>query len=365
MKEVALALAHFCDRNIRDFVPQNPRMRERYDGFGKVHLRCVQALLAREADIRPDRMFTRDFERRLAWRYFDAYTNRRSRGMSVEKIAAMLEEDARTFLQLATCVLSHDEGRDLLKLERCADLLRHYSEPEKAYALLLAVAQQLPDDCREALQNAPGYKLIVQWGATQFLRDFWLSLQREYGITHTAIKGQAAQNLAQSLGEAETYSRQQKESYEERIADLEERLALAYEKSAVDLARRLQDRPSPLLPQIEALYALLQQKFFAQENLPSELMSTLIVLEDLLQALQEIGISRYPNEEHLTITRQELREYSYAKGSPFTGDSEQKRVRCIRPGWKACGQVISAAVVEEETEPVIVQPQPPVEGEKQ
>ena len=347
MKDVAMVLARFCDRNVRDFVPQSDRMREKYEGLGEIHRRCLQILLDSSKQATWEQSFGRDFERRLARFYFESWSGRWTRTLNLDRIAKLIEADLRLFGQLAPQTLNDSPNRDLLKLEQMADLLKHYNDPVKAHAFLLAVCQALPVEGRAILEQSSGYQQIVRWGATQFLKDFWFLLQKAHGITHTAIKGQAAQNLAQSLGEAETQSRQQKESYEDRIAELEEKLAQAYEKSAVELAKRLQERPSPLLPQIAALCRLLQARFEQQGTLPDETMNALIVMEDLLQALEEIGIVRYPNDETLVLTQEQLRDYSYLKGQPFKDASEQKLVRCVRPGWKACGQVISAAAVEE------------------
>ena len=343
----------FCDAKYQIFAPEF-RGRRNQEGYekatkGTFHQKCVNILFEDPIPLIKD-IFSKK-EQRYAWEFFRAYTGRKS--IDFVKMKKQLMQDSEDFIKMAIDIMPYSKNRDLIKLQQMASLIHHYKKAEKAYALIVALQKMLPIEFSRLLKASDGYSKILSWGATPNLEKFWYIFQKHFEITYTAIRGQAAENLAQELDYAEIQSQEQQKFLKNRIEELEQKLETtqknAYEQSIQKMAETMQNRPSPILHQTFSLYNQLQKDLDESGVLDPREMRMLISLEEILQVWEEMGICSYPKnlEKNFEIRSSELNEYNYQEGSPFQDEEDVKMVRCFVPGWKACGKVISSAVVKE------------------
>jgi len=209
----------------------------------------------------------------------------------------------------------------------------------------------------DLISSSQGYRELIYWGATRFLDNFGLKLQRHFRITHTALKDQAAQNLVQELGSRENQLKQEIERLQEENEQLKENQKelrdRAFQEALCQIAQKLQNRPQPVLNQIFSYLRILQNLSESQEGELSlssrEALGVLITFEELINTLKDLNIEYYPKkiEETFYLKQDQLGEYNYIEGSPFQGNEDTKKVRCTTPGWCVGKEIITPACVKE------------------
>ncbi len=137
--------------------------------------------------------------------------------------------------------------------------------------------------------------------------------------------------------------------------ELSEIRSQALQSAVCQLVTTLQKQDQPVLDQIMLLYQRLNKMSESNSELslsPSDSLGILIALENLLQALNSLNVTRYPAQEDqvFELQSEQLSAYAYVEGSAFANSEDKKVVRCIHPGWRVGEEVITPARVKEVTE---------------
>ncbi len=357
--------AEFCDQHVRDFTPRSPEKRAQALDDSRLHRRCADLLVkGHEAPlgtvVQTEFADEREKERALTFLRSCLEDRWRPRGgrplqQSSSVVSERLRADAN---RLADCLeRGLGQQRDLVALDALADILQRYQGSRSTYLMLCALNAVLPEPGKGILERSNGFANLLAWGATPFLRDFWFRFQRQMGATRVAIKTEAAQNLARELSETEDSLSLELERIRARLAAVEAELVKSREDSqaaaVLALGTRLQDRPNPVLDQLVETLARLRARAETDGfGLAGDLLSALIIMEEILEGLQSLGLRHFPQNlaEPLVITEADLSRFHYVGGTPFRASGDSRRVRCLKPGWEVAGRVITPARVVE-TEP--------------
>jgi len=354
--------AEFCDRHVRDFVPRSPGKRAQALEVSRLHRRCADLLV--QGHEQPlgtvvQAEFADEREREGALAFLRACLDDRWRprsGRPLEQPSSVVSERLRADAIRLADGLERGLGqqRDLVALDDLADILQRYQGSRSTYLMLCALHAVLPEPGKGILERSSGFTDLLAWGATPFLRDFWFRFQRQMGATRVAIKTEAAQNLARELSETEDSLSLELERVRARLAAVEGELVRSQEESQavaiLALGLRLQDRPNPVLDQLVETLARLRARAETDGfGLTGDLLSALIIMEEILEGLQSLGLRHFPQDlaQTLVITDADLSRFHYAGGTPFRTSGEARRVRCLKPGWEVAGRVITPARVEE------------------
>lgn len=351
--------AKFCDENWRYLTPRAWQDRRARSNWEVLEKKCSEMIFSsppetwREllAHFRPQR------DRRIV-EDFISYARGRKASKSAEsprQLQLQVKADVEKFADYALLAFNRvATDRDLMKLNAMADLGSEYQGSSRVYLFLVGLATFLEPEPLKIVTESHGFQMLLRCGPTKFLSEFWISLQRRFRITRVALKSEAAENLAREFSETETNLREQLEEAQATISEQEQLIEKltqeANEEAVYQLGRTLQGQPSPVLDELFTLHRnLLIQEAEAQEPLDGLALNVLIVIENLLKGLTALGIESYPAklEEPLTLTAQELTEYSYVAGTPFENDGSAKSVDCIKPGWRIKGRIITPARVQE------------------
>jgi len=233
-----------------------------------------------------------------------------------------------------------DAHRDLLLLNEAVRLFNRYNNPEKTYLFLYLLADRVPE-----LREVLAYRKLLQAGASGALRRFFMDLRVECRLTTRHLTDDAAQKLAQELGETEAALRMRIEELEWQLEDsqrqLDEMRAGALQDGLFRLSRALQSRAVPVLDQLVQVLARLREL----EAPDPDQLRVLIALEEWAGALEELGLRRFPPDEGtFELTESELADYQYVSGRPFEGQ-QARRVRAVAPGWKVGNRLVAPARV--------------------
>ncbi len=354
--------AEFCDRHSRDFIPRSSGKRAQAQEDSRLHRRCADLLVHGDEEplgVALHRAFPDEQERPRALAFLRACLEDRWRprgGRPLEQASSVVSTRLRGDATRLADFLERGLGeqRDLVALDALADIFQRYQGSRSTYLMLCALHAVLPEPGKGFLDRSTGFADLLAWGATPFLRDFWFRFQRQMGATRVAIKTEAAQNLARELSETEDSLRMELEQVRARLAATETELARLREESQaaamLALGIRLQERPNPVLDQmVETLERLQERAENDGFGLTGDLLSALIILEEVLEGLRSLGLQHFPQDlaQPLVLTEKDLSRYQYTRGTPFRAPGESRRVRCLKPGWEVAGRVITPARVEE------------------
>ena len=352
------SFASFCDESWSEFTPRSENNQRLQRPAAKVERACAEIVMeGRREDwqqvVKERFKASGDLER--ARSFFRHVFRKERRGTSsLLVVFRKLEADVARFADLAEDAFGKTGAqRDLIRLNAMADIIRSYQGPERTYLFLFSLSRIVDEEGKNVLLNSRGFGALVHWGASRFLKEFWLKLQQRFRITRVALKDEAARNLARELGETEAHLRDRLEASRQRVEELEAALEKlrdqAREQALDDFARGLQNRPTPILDQMFGLYRKLKEREEIGEPLSGDLLGVFIVLEEMLGAFESLGISFFPGEPgtEMELQGDELGAFSYVEGSPFSDENDVKRVLCIHPGWKIGEKVISPARVRE------------------
>lgn len=261
--------------------------------------------------------------------------------LRIDRVVQRTPADVEQFRAWAPQLFAVDDAhRDLLLLNEAVRLFNRYNTAEKTYLFLYILAERVPE-----LARMPAYRKLLAAGASQALRRFFMDLRVECRLTTRHLTDDAAQKLAQELGETEAALRIRIEELEWQLEDsqrqLEELRQGALEEGLFRLTRALQSRAVPVLDQLHQVVSRLRQ-------LPepdSEQLRVLIALEEWDTALEELGLKRFPPDEGpFELNEAELSDYQYVSGRPFDGQ-QVRRVRAVAPGWRVGNRLIAPARV--------------------
>lgn len=368
LNSVWTRLAEFCDHRYREFIPRSVEKQQLLKADAEIQERCAR-LLFQDGDEVLGKLIEKAFPsgdaRKRALDFLRSTLSENPRGRppaaradrAVEEkrtgeLTLRYRSDAKRLAELMERGLA--EQRDLVSLDSIADLLKRYQQARSTYLLLYAVLATLPAEGRETLTRSPGFGEILRWGANPYLREFWFRYQQHVGATRVAIKTEAAQNLARELGETEDAMRLEVERLRARTADLETevaRLRAEGETAALlALGRHLQSRPNPVLDHlVETLDRLRARSETEEFGLSGDLLSSLIILEEILEGLGSLGLRHFPSDPGtpFTLSGGDLGRFHYVRGTPFRDAGDTRLVRCLRRGWEAGELLIAPARVEE------------------
>lgn len=351
-------LVNFINASYREFMPKSQKDKQRQEAIAPIHHKCVR--LVKEGDSWEEILKIKidSVEYEAAKKFFYYLSKKNSE--SPQEVRQQLQANLSQFAELAEYAFTDSENRDFTKLSEFSEVIYYFNKSEeRTFVFLSELPSVVEQDVREMLNASPGYQTLLKWGASRFLGDLGLKLQREFKITRTALKDEAAQNLARELGETEANLTQEVERLEmenENLKkELEEVRSQALHAAACQFATTLQKQPQPVLDQIMLLYQRLNKMSQSNSDLSlssSESLSILIALENLLQALKSLNVIRYPAQEDqvFELQSEQLGAYAYVEGSAFTNSEDKKVVRCIHPGWRVGEEVITPARVKEVTE---------------
>ncbi|MBC6476730.1 MAG: nucleotide exchange factor GrpE [Hormoscilla sp. GM7CHS1pb] len=351
-------LVNFINDYYRVFVPKTQKDKERQEAIAPLHHKCVIVLKSGEnwEEILNEQI--ESFEYDTAEKFFFHLSSKYSE--SPRKVREQMQAKLSQFVELAEYALADSESRDLTKLSELSEVIDYFKKSrEKTYLFLSELPSVLEPKYREMLNSSHGYKTLLKWGAYRFLNEFGLQLQKEFNITPTAIKEEAAQNLVRELGETEANLTNQVELLQQENEKLQKELSeirsQALQSAVCQLVTTLQKQSQPVLDQITILYQRLNKMSESNSELslsPSDSLSILIALENLLQALNSLNVTQYPAQEDqvFELQSEQLSAYAYVEGSAFANSEDKKVVRCIHPGWRVGEEVITPARVKEVTE---------------
>jgi len=354
--------AEFCDQHSRDFIPRSSGKRAQAMEDRQLHRRCADLLI--NGDEEPLgaallRIFPDEQERARAQAFLRACLEDRWRprgGRPFEQASSVISVRLRADATRLVDFLERGLGaqRDLVALDALADTFQRYQGSHSTYLMLCALHSVLPEPGKGFLERSSGFTDLLTWGATPYLRSFWFRFQRQMGATRVAIKTEAAQNLARELSETEDTLRLELEHVRARLAAAENEIVRLKEESqaaaVLALGIRLQERPNPILDQmVETLERLEERAENDGFGLSGDLLSALIILEEILEGLRSLGLRHFPQDlaQPLILTEEDLSRYQYTRGTPFRNPGESRRVRCLKPGWEVAGRLITPARVEE------------------
>jgi molecular chaperone GrpE (heat shock protein) len=351
-------LVNFLNDSYREFLPKSQKDKQRQEAIAPIHHKCVRVVKKGDSwkEILNRKFDSSEYE---AAENFCFHLSRKY-SESPQTVRQQLQANLSQFVELAEYAFADSENRDLTKMSEFCEVIEYFKNSQERTFLFLAELPSVVDRKVGVLLNSsPGYKTLLKWGASRFLGDLGLKLQREFKITRTALKDEAAQNLARELGETEANLKQEVERLElenENLKkELEEVRSQALHAAVCQLATTLQKQPQPVLDQIILLYQRLNKMSESNSDLSlssSESLSMLIALENLLQALKSLNVTPYPAEYDLVFELQsgQLSVYEYIEGSAFANSEDKKVVRCTHPGWRVGEEVITPARVKEVTE---------------
>ena len=350
-------LALFCDNHYLKLTPRNKDRQNNQRVKAPIQQKCIEILRENYQLNWSDILQTKisENERRNADNYY-YYLSQKWQESPVE-VFKILEKIAREFVNILPEVIGDNTGEDLLKTNQFLDSLdRLNGSAEKTFFFLKILPEFLPKEAEIILTQSKGYKELIYWGASMFLKDFVEKFLEEFKITRRDIEQQTAQNLVRELGETETKLQQQIEWLEAENQELRETIEIlkaeSFEKAVVEFAQILQNQSQPTLDQIYRLHQKLKELEKTKDNFDlshTDSLRVLIFLENLLKGLESVKLEYFPKntEERFIISGEELGEYIYIDGSPFTEVTDYKEVKCISPGWRVGNQVITPAQVAE------------------
>ena len=351
-------LVNFLNYSYRGFVPRSQKDKERQEAIAPIHKKCVRVV--KEGDS----------WKKILNRKFDSFEYEAAENFcfhlsskyreSPQEVREQMQAKLNQFVELAEYAFADSENRDLTKLSELGEVIDYFKKSrEKTYLFLSELPSVLEPKDREMLNSSAGYQALLKWGASPSLKGFGWQLQKEFNITQTAIKEEAAQNLVWELGETEANLTNQVELLQQENEKLKKELSeirsQALQSAVCQLVTTLQKQSQPVLDQIMLLYQRLNKMSESNSELslsPSDSLSILIALENLLQALNALNVTRYPAQEDkvFELQSEQLSLYEYIEGSAFANSEDKKIVRCIHPGWRVGEEVITPARVKEVTE---------------
>ena len=351
-------LVNFINYSYREFVPKSQKDKEKQEAIAPLHHKCVRVV--KEGDSWKE-ILNREFdsvEYEAAENFCFHLSSKYSE--SPQEVREQMQAKLSQFVELAEYALADSENRDLTKLSELGEVIDYFKKSqERTYCFLSELPSVLEQKDREMLNSSAGYQALLKWGASPFMKGFGWQLQKEFNITPTAIKEEAAQNLVRELGETEANLTNQVELLQQENEKLQKELSeirsQALQSAVCQLVTTLQKQSQPVLDQITILYQRLNKMSESNSELslsPSDSFSILIALKNLLQALNSLNVTRYPAQEDqvFELQSEQLSLYEYIEGSAFANSEDKKIVRCIHPGWRVGEEVITPARVKEVTE---------------
>jgi hypothetical protein len=355
-----IKLVTYLNESYQDFIPQNTKNQKYQENNKQLHQRCVEVISENSLDdwqkiisqkfTENDQKGANNFYFRLSNRYRE----------SPNKFRQILKTNLCRFVELIEYALTESENRDLVRISEFVDVINSFGNTsEQTFFFLSKLPSVLDEDIRNILLHSIGYQQILKWGASPMLRKFGLQFQRKFRLTRTAIKDEAAQNLARELGETETVLTNQIEQLIEENERLQNSLETVHTQASqtaiYNLAKLLQSQAQPVLDQIFTLHQKLEKMSEAEDGLSvtsSEALSILITLESLLKAFHSLNITTFPKNinKPFELDSNQLGEYSYIEGSAFTNNNNKKKVCCVFPGWRVGEEIITPARVKEVSE---------------
>jgi len=351
-------LVNFLNDSYREVMPKSQKDQERQEAIAPIHHKCVRVVKEGDSweEILNQNFYSVEYE--AAKKFF--FNLSRKYSESPQEVREQMQAKLSQFVELAEYAFADSENRDLTKLSEFCEVIDYFKKSrEKTYMFLSELPSVLEQKYREMLNSSAGYQALLKWGASPFLKGFGWQLQKEFKITRTAIKDEAAQNLVWELGETEANLTNQVELLQQENEKLKKELSeirsQALQSAVCQLVTTLQKQPQPVLDQIMLLYQRLNKMSESNSELslsPSDSLGILIALENLLQALNSLNVTRYPAQEDqvFELQSEQLSAYAYVEGSAFANSEDKKVVRCIHPGWRVGEEVITPARVKEVTE---------------
>ena len=347
-------LAFFCNHFSQDFVPRSIGNRKIQEKKAHLHHHYLEYYLD-NTQTTWERLINqfRDDEDDLARNFFFDLPYKSS--LSPQEFIETAEGRIKKFIDYAPFALLDRDDRDLIKVGDCGDILDFFSKSSaRTFFFIYYLLRLLDEKTATFLKDSFGYQELLQWGASRYIWRLCPRLQDHFGLTDTAQKDQAAQNLAQQLGETERNLKAQIQLLDNENQELKNEIESikdeALQETISQLARSLQEQPQPVLDQI---YNLLQRLTLYTENnealSATETLTCFIVLDDVLNVLKSLGIEQYPQKLNCVfgISESDLGQYIYVDGSSFLNLQEIKTVKCIRQGWRANKAIITPAQVKE------------------
>lgn len=183
-----------------------------------------------------------------------------------------------------------------------------------------------------------------------------MTFMRDFRLTRADIRDEYAQSKDQEKDQIERDLRTQINILEQQKLELEKQLEKtrnqARQEAVIYIANALQNGRQPALNQIQQMISLLELQI--EETGEAELssdqaLSLFIILRNLMETFQELGIEPYPKslKGKLELSQNQLSEYAYMEGKAFANEQEIKQVACIQQGWKVGETVITPAKVRE------------------
>jgi len=351
-------LVNFLNDAHREFVPRSQKDKERQSHVAPIQKKCVIVLNSGETweEILNEQIESSEYD--TAEKFFFHLSRKYSE--SPQTVRQQLQKNLSQFVELAEYAFADSENRNLTKLSEFCEVIDYFKKSQERTYLFLAELPSVGDENVSALlKSSVGYQTLLKWGASRFLNEFGWQLQKEFNITPTAIKEEAAQNLVRELGETEANLTNQVELLQQENEklrnELSEMRSQALQSAVCQFAKTLQTQPQPVLDQIIFLYQRLNKMSESNSELslsPSDSLSILIALENLLKALNSLNVTPYPAEYDrvFELQSEQLSVYEYIEGSAFANSEDQKVVRCVHPGWRVGEEVITPARVKEVTE---------------
>lgn len=355
-------LIEFLDQNHRNFIPRSPRFQDREEEKLVIHKHTAKLLIGSKSQDWREFLDTVDPESIAKTKDFLAPFMGRNKKEYPPELKKNLVATIQSFEEFAEEALSNKTERDLFKIGKFCDAIDYFSKSESHTFLFLYFLPKYVKnkEVSELLNSSQGYKELVYWGATRFLDNFGLKLQRHFRITRTALKDEAAQNLVQELGSREASLKQEIEQLQQENetlkAEQEKQRDRDFEEALVQLTQALQNRPQPILNQVFS-YLQTLQKMSEEGNgelslSGREALGVLITFEEIIDTLKTLNICPFPESMNQTFSlkQEKLGEYNYIEGSPFNGNDDTKQVRCLTPGWRVGEKIITPAQVKEVNE---------------
>lgn len=349
-------LALFCNNNYLKLIPRNKDKQDYQRRKAPIQYKCVEIILEEtDLDWLDLKQKFSENQQKTADNYYFHLSNRFRNNPA--DVLATIEKIATEFINLLPEVIGENVGEDLLKTNQFIELLDKINgSAEKTFLFLKILPNFLPKEAEKILNQSKGYKELVYWGSSMFLKEFAYEFLKEFKITRRDIQQQTAQNLVQELGETETKLQQQIDWLELENKELKETIETltneSFQEAVIQFAQILQNQSQPTLDQIYRVHTKLKELEQTEDNLSlnsRESLSVLIFLENLLKGLESVKLEYFPKntDETLIISGEELGEYAYIEGTPFTEVNDYKKVRCVYPGWRVGNQVITPARVAE------------------
>lgn len=249
------------------------------------------------------------------------------------------------------------ENRDIGRIIQLCDAINYFQgNQSKTYLILAQLEKTVSEEFNPMFAASSGFQELISAGITSKLKNFAMTLMKHFRVTHTAIKGEAASNLALGIGEIERNLKTHINILEQQKSELEWQLqesrSKANEEALVKIAESLQNGRQPALEQMQQMIHILESQMddTGEPEISSEqALSVFIMLRNMMKIFEDMGIQPYPKPAKglFKISKADVSDYSYIEGDPFTDEDEIKEVECLRQGWKVGDTVITPAQVRE------------------